>query len=164
MSDLVLTTIIAVVMLIALAGVVIPVLPGLALIWGAALFYGFQVGFGPGGVVVMVVLSVLLAVSVGAGIVLPSRAAVESGASKRSQWAGLVGAVIGFFAIPVVGLVVGALAGVLIAEYGRTGDWAAARTATIGLAKGFGVSTLVQLALGVIMIGVWSIWAATVLF
>ncbi len=162
MSDLVLTTLVALVMLVALAGVVIPLLPGLALIWTAALFYGFQVGFGPGGTAAMVVLSVIGATSVVAGVVLPSRAAVESGASKRSQWIGFAGAVIGFFAIPVVGLVVGALAGVMLSEYGRTGDWRSARTATIGLAKGFGISTLVQLILGVMMIGVWSIWAATV--
>lgn len=158
------TSIVAVVMVVGLAGVVIPVLPGLVLIWAAALVYGIEVGFGVGGVVVMTILTVLTLVSIVLGVILPKRAATESGATRRSQLVGLIGAVIGFFVIPVVGLVVGALVGVLVAEYKDKGDWPAARTATVGVAKGFGVSALVQFLIGFAMIVVWSLWAATVVF
>jgi len=161
-SDLLFTTLVAAVMLVGLAGVLVPVLPGLALIWAAALVYGLEVGFGPGGVLVMVVLTILVGVGALLGVVLPKRAAAESGASGRTQLVGFVGAVIGFFAIPVVGVVVGALIGVLLAEYADKGNWPDARSATIGVAKGFGLSTLAQLAIGFTMIAVWTVWAATI--
>lgn len=164
MSELLLTTLVAVVMVVGLAGVVIPMLPGLALIWVAALVYGLQVGFGAGGVVVMVVLTLLTVVSTVLGVILPKRAAAESGASGRTQLVGVLGALVGFFAIPVVGVVVGALVGVLLAEYADKGNWPDARSATIGVAKGFGISSVVQLAIGLSMIAVWSVWAATVVF
>lgn len=163
MSDLAITVIVALVMLVGLAGVVIPILPGLALIWVAALAYGLEVGFGVTGVVVMVLLTGLTVASMAFGVILPQRAATESGAASRTQLIGVVGAIVGFFVIPVVGIVVGALVAVLLAEYADKRDWSAARTATIGVAKGFGISSLVQLAIGVSMITVWSVWAATVL-
>ncbi len=164
MSDVLLTTVVAVVMILGLAGVVIPVLPGLMVIWAAALAYGFAVGFGVGGVIVMVVLSVLVGISALAGVVVPGRVADSSGVTRRTQFIGLIGAVVGFFAVPVVGLALGAVTGVLLAEYAGTRDWARARAATIALAKGFGLNTLIQLAVGFVMIIVWSLWAATVVF
>lgn len=164
MSDVLLSAIVAVVMILGLAGVVIPVLPGLTVIWAAALAYGFAVGFGAGGVTVMIVLSILVGISAVAGVVVPGRVAGSSGMTARTQVVGLIGAVVGFFAVPVVGLVLGALVGVLLAEYAGTRDWPRARAATIALAKGFGINTLIQLALGFVMIMVWSSWAATVVF
>ena len=164
MSDLVWTVVIAIVMIVALAGVIIPVLPGLVLMWAAALGYGFAVGFGAVGISVMVLLSILTVLSVVLGLLIPRRAAAESGASTISQIAGLAGAVIGFVVIPFVGLPIGALVGVLLAEYLEKGDWALAREATIGMARGFGLSVLVQFSLGMVMLLTWSIWALTVVF
>jgi uncharacterized protein YqgC (DUF456 family) len=163
MSDTVWTILAAIVMVIGLGGVLIPVLPGLALMWLAALLYGFQVGFGSAGIAAMAALTVLLAVSIATGLILPKRSAQESGAAPWSVWVALVGAIIGFFAIPVVGAIIGALIGMFLAERVDKGDWVEARMSTIGMAKGFGVNTLVQFGIGVIMLTAWSLWAATVL-
>jgi uncharacterized protein YqgC (DUF456 family) len=153
-----------VLMLIGLCGVIVPVLPGLALIWGVALAYGFLVGFGPAGIAAMVVLTVLLGVSVAKSVMIPRRSAAESGASGWSQLGGVVGAVIGFFLIPVVGFIIGALVGVLLVELLLKGNWDDAWTATKGLAKGFGISALIDLVLGLAMIAVWAAWAATIIW
>ncbi|MGH1493469.1 MAG: DUF456 domain-containing protein [Acidimicrobiales bacterium] len=153
-----------VIMVVGLCGVIIPVLPGLALIWGVALIYGFLVGFGAIGISVMVVLTVLLAISIVKGVIIPRRTAAESGASGWSQLGGLVGAVIGFFLIPIVGFIVGALVGVLLAEVLIKGQWDEAWTATKGLAKGFGISALIDLVLGLVMIAAWAGWAASVIW
>lgn len=151
------------VMIIGLFGVLIPVLPGLLLIWATALVYGFIVGFGALGIGVMVVLTVLVAVSIVTGITLPKKEAEASGASGLSQLAGLAGGVVGFFVIPVVGLIIGALAGVALAEFLAKGNWPEAWTATKGVAKGFGLSAAVDFGLGMLMIGAWSVWAAVVI-
>ncbi len=152
----------AVIMVVGLCGVVIPVLPGLALIWITALIYGFIVGFDAIGIVVMVVLTGLLVASIVKGILVPRRTAADSGASTWAQVGGVVGAIIGFFLIPIVGVIVGALVGVLLVELLLKGNWADAWTATKGLAKGFGISALIDFGLGLVMIGVWAVWAATI--
>ncbi len=154
----------AVVMVVGLAGVIIPILPGLALIWITALVYGFAVGFGVIGWVVMGVLTVLLALSFIKSMTVPRREAEAAGASGWAQFGGLVGAIIGFFTIPVVGIIVGALLGVLAVEMLLKGNWDDAWTATKGTAKGFGLAVLIDLGLGMAMIAAWSVWAATVVF
>lgn len=163
-GDLLWTIVVGVVMVIGLGGVILPLLPGLLLIWAAALGYGFAVGWSSLGVAVMVVLSVIVVASLIASVLVPRRAAADSGASGWSQLGALVGAVIGFFVIPVFGVIVGALVGLLLVEYLRTDDWGAAWVATKGTARGFGVSILIDLALGMVMMLVWAVWALTVLF
>lgn len=158
------TVVVAVVMVLGLMGVVLPVLPGLLLIWSAALFYGFMVGFGTVGWTVVGLLSVLVVAGMIKSVVIPRRAAVESGASGRAQIGAVIGAVVGFFIIPVFGLILGALAGLLAVEYTLKGDWNEALVAVRGTARGFGLSVVIDLILGMAMIVAWSVWAATVLF
>lgn len=162
--DVVWSILAIVVMLVGLAGIIIPVIPGLLVIWATALIYGFAVGWDAVGVTVMVLLTVIVIVSIVTGILLPKREADEAGASRLSQYGAIVGAIIGFFTIPVVGVFVGALIGILTVELLAKGNWDEAWTATIGLAKGLGLSVVIDLLLGMVMISAWSIWAATVLF
>lgn len=163
MSDTDATIVVGLIMLVGLAGTLIPILPGLALIWAAGVLYGLLVGFGPVGWGVMVVLSLALVVSVVKGVLVPRRMAEGKGVSGWSQLVAFIGAVIGFFVIPVIGLVVGALVGLLVAEYLNHGAWAPAWEATVAVAKGFGLSVLIDLALGLAMLSLWAVWAFSVL-
>ena len=156
------TLVAAIAMVVGLCGVVIPVVPGLALIWLVALIHGFAVGWSAVGVTAMVVITALLAVSVVKSVVVPRRTAAASGASLWAQLGGVVGAIAGFFLIPVVGVLVGALAGVLVVELLAKRDGAEAWAATVGLAKGFGLSVVIDLGLGLVMLSVWSAFALTV--
>ncbi len=161
--DLAVTLLAGTVMVIGLVGVLVPIIPGLGLIWVAALAHGFVVGWNAFGITVMVVLTVITAASVVVGIVIPRNAAAQSGAAGSSQVFMIVGAIAGFFIIPVFGLPLGALGGVLGAEYLDKGDWHEARRATLATAKGFGWSALVQFAMGFVMIVLWAAWALTAL-
>lgn len=145
-------------MLIGLLGVVLPFFPGLPIVWGAALVYGLVAGFDGTGVVAFAVISVLLVAGMGLGFVLPHRRVSSVGASRTTVLAGLVFGIIGFFVIPIVGLPVGAILGVLGAEKARTGDWATAWTATRALIVGFGLGVLVQLGAGLAMVVCWVMW------
>jgi len=163
-AELFWTAVVAVVMAVGLLGIVVPVLPGLLLIWGAAVVYGLLIGFSTTGWVVVGILSMLAVISVIKSIVIPRRAAAQSGASIWAQIGAVLGGVAGFFLIPVLGLVIGALAGLLAVEVLLKGNWDEAWTAAIGTAKGFGISALIDLVLGLLMITFWSVWAATVVF
>ncbi len=163
-GDVLWTIVAAVVMVVGLCGVVVPIVPGLALIWVAALLHGFLVGFTAFGIGVLVVMTVLLATSLVLGFVIPRKAASESGASGWSQLGAMAGAIAGFFLIPFVGVIVGALLGLLAVEMSIKGNWPDAWAATKATAKGFGVSALIDFGIGTVMIALWSLWAATVIF
>src|SRR5688500_3847373 len=90
-------------MQVGLAGTVVPVVPGLRLLWLAGLLYGIAVGFGSVGTAAFVAMTVLAAAGTVAGVVLPHRAAGAAGAARPSLLLGLVAAVVGFFVVPVVG-------------------------------------------------------------
>ena len=160
MSDVLVTIIVLVMMLVGLAGTLFPVLPGIVLMWVAAIAYGLSFGFDALGIGITAVISVLTVVALVLGVVLPKQAAAGAGASNKAQLAAGVGAIIGFFVIPVVGLVIGAVVGIAIAEYYEKGDWELAKGSTIAVAKGFGVSTLAQFAIGVAILLIWLCWAA----
>jgi uncharacterized protein YqgC (DUF456 family) len=149
---------VALAMLLGLIGVVLPMFPGLPLVWVAALAYGLIEGFGGIGWVAFATITVLLIVGMGLGLVLPHRRTMAAGAPRSTVVAGLVLGVIGFFAIPVIGLPVGAVAGVLLAERSRTGEWGTAWVATKALVVGFSLGVLVQLAAGLAMVACWLGW------
>ena len=152
--------VVAAVMVVGLIGTVVPVLPGLLLIWGAGLVYGIVDGFEGVGTAAFAVMTVLLALGMTMGYVLPKRAGERSGATKSSVRLGILGAVIGFFVIPVVGLPIGGALGVLAGEYGRLHDWPAAWAATRSVLGGFGLAVLAEFTAGVLMVAAWSAWVA----
>ena len=56
-TDTLLVAVVAIAMVMGLAGTVLPILPGLWLIWGAALVYGLVAGFGASGWVAMTLIT-----------------------------------------------------------------------------------------------------------
>ena len=164
MDETVATLIVGVVLLIGLVGTIVPVLPGVLLMWAGVVAYGFLVGFDTIGIIIVIVATALSVAAFALGLIVPKRAADESGAAKSSQWAAAIGAVIGFFVIPFVGVVVGALAGIALSEIRNKGSWELARGSTIAVAKGFGVSAIVQFGCGVLILFAWGVWAATVVW
>jgi uncharacterized protein YqgC (DUF456 family) len=158
MDDNDLVPLLAVVMALGAVGTVVPVLPGLALVWAAGLVYGLADGFGAVGVGAFAVMTALAAAATVAGWAIPKRRASGAGAGRASVWLGITGAVVGFFAVPVVGLPLGGVLGIYVGEHLRTRDPAAAWAATRATITGFGVAALVQLAAALAMIAVWVAW------
>lgn len=143
-------------MLAGLVGVVVPAFPGLVLVAAAGLLWALS----RGGVTAWVVFGVMAAVGV-AGIalanVLPARRAAAGGVPGWVLVAGAVGLVVGFFAIPVVGALIGFPAGVFAAELVRRRRLDTAWRATWEALKGVGLGIAVQIAAGVVMIAVWAV-------
>jgi len=149
---------VAVVMAVGLAGVVLPFVPGLPIIWGAALLYGIMTHFGSLGWTAMAAITLLAIVGIAASIVLPDRAGAAAGASPATRlFAGLLG-LIGFFVVPVIGFPLFACLGVLIAQYRETDDWGTAVDSTVAVLKGFGVGILAELGAGLAMVFMWVAW------
>lgn len=146
------------VMALGLVGTVVPVMPGLAVVWGAGLVYGLLAGFGSVGAVAFAVMTLLAVIGTIATYALPHRGGTARGAPRSSMLAGVAGAIVGAVVIPVLGLPIGAVIGVWLAETARLGDARAAWQVTVGVILGFGLGMLVEFSLGVAMIGCWVAW------
>jgi uncharacterized protein YqgC (DUF456 family) len=157
-DDSSLVALVAVAMAVGVVGTVVPVVPGLALVWAAALVYGLGAGFGAVGVVAFTMITGLALTGIVAGVAMPKRAATRGGAARRSMWLGGALAVVGFFVVPFVGLVVGGVLGVFLGEVVRTRDITAAWRATAATIRGFGVAAVAQLAIALTMVAAWVSW------
>jgi uncharacterized protein YqgC (DUF456 family) len=142
------------VMLLGLVGVLLPVLPGLLLIWLAAAAWA-TLGAGWVPWAVFAVMTLVLAVGTIAKYVIPGRSLRGAGAPTATMVFGLVGAVVGFFVLPVVGLIVGFVLGVWLAETARLGNAGLAWSSTWATIKAIGLGMLIELAAGVLAVGIW---------
>jgi uncharacterized protein len=146
---------VGVLIVVGLIGVVLPVLPGLLLIWGAGVWWTISDGGGAGHWVVLTLMTMLLVVGVLAKFVLPAKATADRGAPFTTLALGVVGAVAGFFLIPVLGALVGFVGGVYLAEYARLRDARAAGTSTRVALVAIGIGLLIELTAGLLMAFTW---------
>ncbi len=143
---------------VGLAGIAIPVLPGLVLIWGSVLVWSLvahdAVAWG-----VLVISSALAISGWLLQYLIPGRRLRAAGVPNRSTIIGLVAGIIGFFVIPVLGLPVGFVAGVYLAELARVGKaqaWDSTRTAVQAAMISYGIELTTGLLIaGAFVVGVW---------
>jgi uncharacterized protein len=145
-------------MAVGALGTIVPLVPGISLVWAAGLVYGLDRGFGAVGVVALAVMTSLGVAATVGGYVVPKRRARGAGASRATVWLGVAGVVVGFFVVPVVGLPIGGVLGIYVGERLRTGDTVTAWRATRATIAGFGIAVLVQFAAAMSMIAVWVVW------
>ena len=69
----------------------------------------------------------------------------------------VVGAVVGFVMIPLVGIVVGGIAGLWLAELIRLRDPRTAWDTTWAALQGYGLGTVVQMVAGIAIVLVWGV-------
>jgi uncharacterized protein len=148
-------------MLIGLIGVIVPIMPGIFLIWLGVLVYAWRDGFESLSMGTFLFISVLVLFAGSSELWLPMFGARKSGASKRTILTGLLGAIIGSFIIPLLGTIIGYVLGVLLGEYHKRRDWNAAWQASKGSLAGWGIATVLQLVTGVLVIIIF-LWAVLV--
>jgi hypothetical protein len=152
----------ATVMIISLFGLLIPIYPGITVIWVAALIYGILVGFNALGWIAWLIFIVITLLMVFGNVIdniVTGKKAYDSGASIWSvvvaMIAGVVGAIIW---TPIGGLLIAPLA-LFLAEYYRQREWRKALASTRGWLVGLGWSFILRFLTGMAMIGLWMIWA-----
>jgi uncharacterized protein len=148
-----LTALAGLIIAIGLAGVVVPFLPGLPLVWGGVLLWALGRHDGVGWVTLAVATLLLVAGTV-AKYLIPGRRLREAGVPNSTLLAGGVLGVVGFFVVPVVGLVLGFVLGVYLAERVRNGAAAGASTRRALAAVGW--STALELLAGLLIAATWA--------
>ena len=148
------TVLLGLVMLVGLLGVVVPLLPGTALILAAGVAWATLVADNDGtrwwvvgGMGLLFLAGLVLKYA------LPGRRMAGS-LPRRTLLMGAAGAAVGFVVLPPLGVLVGGVGGVYLAEAQRTGGRDAWRS-TVQVLKAIGIGVLAELAAGVLMVAVW---------
>jgi uncharacterized protein YqgC (DUF456 family) len=147
---------------VMLAGLlVLALLPGLVIIWAAALGYGLVTGFGTLGWIMFAILTVLMIAGTVIDNVLMGRSAHKEGAPWWATLVAMVAAIVGTFLIPIpiIGGILAALGTLFVIECIRRKDWRKALASLKGMLVGWGWAFVIRFIIGIFMIGLWLIWA-----
>jgi len=146
--------------LVGVAGVVIPGLPGGLLVVAAVLVWA-GVEQTAGAWTTFAIATGFVAASQVIRYVVPGRRMRDAGVPMSTLALGAVLGVIGFFVVPVIGLFLGFVLGVYLAERRRAGSTGDARSSTTLALKAVGLFVLIELA-GVMLAAVT--WLTAELF
>lgn len=145
-------------MFIGLFGLVVPIFPGTVIMWLTALGYGLVNGFGPPGIVIFIVMTVLMLASTVLDNLFMGAGAHKQGATWKTIALALAAGIVGTFIFPPIGGLIAAPLVVFLLEYRRHQDRERAWQTVRGLATGWGLSFLARFAVGVVMMILWWVW------
>lgn len=136
------------------AGLILPALPGIPLVYAGLVVLAWSENFAYVGWVTLTVLGVLALLSYGVDLLAASLGAKRFGASPRAIWGAALGALIGLF-FGIVGMLIGPFAGAVIGEF--TGETSARESLRAGLGATLGLvfGALLKIALAFAMLGVF---------
>ncbi|MCD1285429.1 DUF456 domain-containing protein [Brevibacterium sp. GP-SGM9] len=142
--------------LVGCLGIIVPVLPGSILIGIAVLVWAIVIG-GPLAWIIFAIVAVLVAGGMSASLVLTGRKLKDMEVPNRSVLLGGVLGVIGFFVIPVLGLPIGFVLGLYLAEYLRlqeaktawNSSWSSIKAIGLGAAIEFILALLATITYGI---------------
>jgi uncharacterized protein len=144
---------------VGLVGILVPLLPGTVLVFGAILVWALvertTVAW-----VTLGVVAALLAATLLVKYLWPMRRMKSADVGTLSLVAGAVLGIIGFFVVPVLGLVIGFVLGVYLAELAKRRDQRVAWTSTVHAIKGVALSVGVELAGGLLATVAWVVAVA----
>jgi uncharacterized protein YqgC (DUF456 family) len=147
---------VAVAIAVGLIGIVVPLVPGILLVLGAIAVWAIV----ESNVTAWVTLGVVTALLGSTTLIKYLWPARRMRAAEVGTWSlvagGLLG-IIGFFVIPVLGLVIGFVLGIYLAELSRRRDQRVAWTSTKHALKGVALSVGVELAGALLATVVWVI-------
>ncbi|MFD7493918.1 DUF456 domain-containing protein [Streptomyces sp. NPDC059832] len=142
------------VMLLGLLGVLVPGAPGQAIVWAAVLWWALTdttpVAWG-----VLMGATALLLLNQALKPLLPPRRPRETGAPRKTLMLGGIGAIVGFFVVPVIGGVAGYVGAIYGAERLRLGSRGAGWTSVRSVMRATGYSVLVELFACLLVAGAW---------
>ena len=149
--DILLWFVAAVLVVVGLAGTLLPMLPGVPLVFAGLLLAAWIDGFVHVGWPPLLVLAVLAALSVVVDIAASTLGAKRAGAGRAAMLGAALGAVAGMFFGPL-GLLIGPFVGAAAGQFLVRQDLVEAGRVGIGAWVGFLLGTLARLALGLLMV------------
>ena len=149
-----LTTLAIVLVIIGLAGTVLPALPGVPLIFGGLLLIAYQDGFNKVGAITLIVLGILAVLAFVIDYLAAVFGAKRVGASRLAIIGAIGGTLFGLF-FGFLGLIVGPFVGAAAGEFIARRD--AIQAGKVGLATWLGIVIGIAAKLGIafLMVGIF---------
>lgn len=139
------TFLVALAIAVGLVGILVPLLPGMLLVYGAILVWAVIEHTVASWVTLGIVTAVVGATTV-VKYLWPARRMRRAEVPKSTLLAGGLLGIVGFFVVPVFGLVLGFILGVYLAELVRRQDLRRAWSSTVLAVKGVALSMGVEFA------------------
>jgi uncharacterized protein YqgC (DUF456 family) len=143
-----------VLILVGIAGVILPALPGLPLVFAGMLLAAWAGDFQQIGWVTLVVLGLLTALSFAVDIFATAMGAQRVGASRKALVGAVLGTFAGLFFMPI-GLFVGPFAGALLGELWHGRELRQATKVGLGTWLGIVLGIVLKLGLAFAMVGLF---------
>lgn len=156
MLDIALYLLAAALIIGGLLGTVLPMLPGIPMLFGGIWLVAAVDNYQHVGWWWLLLIGALGAVGVLVDFVAATLGAKRAGASQRALWGASIGTIVGmFFGIP--GLIIGPFAGALLGEL--TSGTSVLRSAHVGLSTWLGLlfGALLKLVISFVMLGLFGI-------
>lgn len=149
-------TLAAALIIIGLLGTILPVLPGLPVMFAGMWVAAWVDDYTHISVTTLVVLGVLVLLSIGVDLLSSLVGAQRAGASRKGMFGAGVGSVVGlFFGLP--GLIAGPLLGAAAGEMAHGRDWNEASRIGLGTWIGLLLGAILKLALAFAMLGLFAL-------
>jgi uncharacterized protein YqgC (DUF456 family) len=155
-NDVLLNVLVGAALVVSAIGIIVPILPGTLLAFVALLTWALATG-GTMAWGILAVAAVLLGLGQVLKYLLPHRSMTSAGIPLRSIVVGGICGIAGFTLIPVVGLPLGFIAGILLAEVLRLGGWQEAWQSTWVAMKATGFAMMIELAALMLAASFWSL-------
>ena len=143
-----------VLVIVGLAGIVLPAIPGTILIFAGLWLAAWADGFTRVGAGTIVVLGIVAAATYFVDVAMMALGMNRLGTSRRALAGAAIGMTVGlFFGLP--GLIIGPFAGAVLGELTAHGDLRRAGRAGVAAWIGFAIGTVVKVGLAFLMIGMF---------
>ncbi|MCA1979220.1 MAG: DUF456 domain-containing protein [Thiobacillus sp.] len=137
---------------VGFAGLVLPVLPGIPLVFAGLVLLAWAENFVYVGWTTLTLLGLLALASYGVDFLAAALGAKKFGASSRAIWGAAAGALVGlFFGLP--GLLFGPFLGAVVGEFSGKTRFSTALHAGVGATLGLLFGALLKIALAFAMVG-----------
>ena len=144
----------AVLIVVGFAGLILPAVPGIPLVFAGLVLLAWAENFAYVGWITLTLLGMLALLSYGVDFLAAALGAKRFGASPRAVAGAALGALAGlFFGLP--GIVLGPFVGAIIGEFSGRTSAGAAMQAGVGATLGLLFGALLKLALAFSMVGVF---------
>jgi uncharacterized protein len=150
-------------LLVGLAGLFIPIFPGLTVMWLATLVYALAQAASEKMATIDWVLFGIISLLMVIGNIVDNVIIAKNVREKQVPWSSIIlGFLAGIFAslffTPLIGIFAAPL-GLFAAEYSRLKDQKAALDSTKAWLSGWGMSLAARMVIGIGMVGLWMAWA-----
>ena len=150
-------------MLVGLVGLLVPIFPGLTVMWLATLIYALVQASNKSMTWFEWVLFAIITFLMLVGSIIDNVIIAQRVREKKVPWGSIIlgylaGILASLFFTPLIGILA-APVGLFGAEYLRLRDPRVAFDSTRAWMTGWGITIVVRVVIGVVMIGLWMVWA-----